>query len=286
VKKLQYLEKIEFNKVYLDCRTAMKLSTSLVAAVSVNFAVADVHTGPHPRYAAATTTTWEEAHMSMPPLSTSSAVHHTTEPLPQSTKAHKHAGNGGKHDSGTKGHHPGYKMSMSKSSKGKSHKTAAPTPHPKSSKALSHPVKKAKSIKSKASHSLPSKAAKMISSSKANKTTASGSQWVAPSKEDSMVPATKAEEILNDNTTTPEAQGTDTSVLKVLGNEKAVDVILTGGKNSHQAKIRDEDSVNLKEQEHHASLLSDTYNSSSMAVTSGVIAGGVCLLASAFYMLW
>lgn len=283
MKKLQYLEKIE-NKVYLDCRTAMKLSTSLVAAVSVNFAVADVHTGPHPRYAA-TTTTWEEAHMSMP-LSTSSAVHHAAEPLPQSTKAHKHAGGGGKHDSGPKGHHPGYKMSMSKSSKGKSHKTAAPTPHPKSSKALSHPVKKAKSIKSKASHSLPSKAAKMISSSKANKTTASGSQWVAPSTEGSMAPATKAEDILNDNTTTPEAQGTDTSVLKVLGNEKAVDVILTGGKNSHQAKIRDEDSVNLKGQEHHASLLSDTYNSSSMAVTSGAIAGGVCLLASAFYMLW
>lgn len=258
----------------------MKLSTSLVAAVSVNFAVADVHTGPHPRYAA-TTTTWEEVHMSMPPLSTSSAVHHATEPLPHSTKAHKHAGDGGKHDSGPKGHHPGYKMSMSKSSKGKSHKTAAPTPHPKSSKALSHPVEKAKS--SKASHSLPSKAAKMISSSKANKTTASGSQWVAPSTEDSMA---TAEEILHDNTTTPEAQGTDTSVLKVLGNEKAVDVILTGGKNTHQAKIRGEDSVNLKGQEHHASLLSDTYNSSSMAVTSGAIAGGVCLLASAFYMLW
>ena len=253
----------------------MKLSSSLIAAVSVNLAAANVlvHTGPHPGAhhprTAGNVEPSEEGGMSLATAAENSAE---AERNRSSSKAQKHNGNGGKHDSGVSGHHPDYNMSVAESSKGKSHKASKST------------VKKAKSSKSKA-HSLS-----VHTSSKAQKTPPAPTT-VAPHDdsydsaliEDSM--DTPSAEVLPVTNNT--AEGADISVLKVLGKEEAVNVILAGGKGTHQSKLRDEDSVNLKGQV-QASMLSDTSgtkNSGSIAVTSGVIAGGACLLASAFYFL-
>mmetsp|Transcript_20302 Transcript_20302/g.30096 ORF Transcript_20302/g.30096 Transcript_20302/m.30096 type:complete len:240 (+) Transcript_20302:65-784(+) len=238
----------------------MKLSSSLLLAVSVNVAAAAVHTGPHPG-----------AHHRSVGMSLVEEVHQ------KSSKGKKHHnGNGGKHDSGVDGHHPGY----SKSSKGKAHKSS------KSNKSS-----KAKPIKD---HSLS-----MHTSSKATKETSSSPipTTVAPinpfegfdimeipvitpgTTQSTPIPETPIPETLP---TTPE--GADTSVLKVIEKDGGTNVILTGGNGSHQSKISDENSVNLQGQE-QASMLSETKNSGSIAWKSSVIVGGVCLFAAASYII-
>jgi hypothetical protein len=271
----------------------MKLSSSLIAAVSVNIAAAAVHTGPHlgahhPR----SVDSWEGGGMSLTYTSVYSAHN--------GNGGKHHNGNGGKHDSGVDGHHPGYNMwSVVKSSKAKSHKASTKASkslimypeyslsHPIDS--LSHPIEKAKSSKSKAvkDHSIPVHVmgkATWESTGKTQKTPPPDEAWsmstvapVAPIEDpvDNPIP----EVLPADNT----AEGVDTSVMKVVGKDDAVNVILTGSKGSHQSKLEDEKSVNLKGQE-QASILSDTRNSGSITVISGAIAGGVCLLASASYV--
>ena len=243
----------------------MKLSSSLLLAVSVNLAAASVHTGPHPR------------------------THHSDNVYSwESAERKQHKGNGGKHDSGIDGHHPGYNMSVAKSSK-------ATGKAQKASKALSYPVEKVKSSKSPKAggkgHSLPvhtspkptssSKAAKEMSISHTPDTVAPESPATPPGESmttSTVTPDTPVSEVLPaDNTTTPE--GADTSVMKVVENN-----VLTSSSGSQQSKISDESSMNLEGQE-HASMLVDTRNSGSIAVTSGIIAGAVCLFASASYLI-
>lgn len=242
----------------------MKLSSSILLAVSVNFAAASVHTGPHPR------------------------THHSDNVYSwESAERKQHKGNGGKHDSGIDGHHPGYNMSVAKSSK-------ATGKAQKASKALSYPVEKVKSSKSPKAggkgHSLPvhtspkptssSKAAKEMSISHTPDAVAPESPATPPEESmttSTVTPGTPMPDVLPENTTVPE--GADTSVMKVVENN-----VLTSSSGSQQSKISDESSVNLEGQE-HASLLVDTRNSGSLAVTSGIIAGAVCLFASASYLI-
>ena len=242
----------------------MKLSSSLLLAVSVNLAAASSHTGPRPR------------------------THHSDNVYSwESAERKQHKGNGGKHDSGIDGHHPGYNMSVAKSSK-------ATGKAQKSSKALSFSVEKVKSTKSSKAggkgHSLPvhtspnptssSKAAKEMSISHTPDTVAPESP-ATPSVESmttsTVTPGTPVSEVLPAETTTPE--GADTSVMKVVENN-----VLTSSSGSQQSKISDESSMNLEGQE-QASMLVDTRNSGSIAVTSGIIAGAVCLFASASYLI-
>lgn len=236
--------------------TDMKLSSSLLLAVSVNLAAAAVHTGSHPRtHHSGNADSWESAGRK------------------------QHSGNGGKHDSGVDGHHPGYNMSVAKSYKagGKAQKA---------SKSLSYPVEEVKSSKSSKNHdknnSLPvhtsTKATKEMSLSHTPDATAVDPTTPA---EESMTTST-VDDDLPTSTTTPE--GADTSVLKVIENNGATNVILTGSNGSQQSKIRDENSVNLEGQK-QASMLQETRNSGSIAMTSGILVGAVCLIASASYLI-
>jgi hypothetical protein len=254
----------------------MKLSPSLIAAVSVNFAVAAVHTGPHfGVHQTRSVDSWEEVGMSL----AAASVYYAAEVQQNSSKAKKHHdGNGGKHDSGVGGHHPDYNMSVVKSTETKSHKTKVST---KTSKAFSHPIEtKSSKLMSVNVHSIPvhvsSKASKdhsipMHVSSEATKDESTETTIT-------VAPIEDLHEVLSANNT---AEGADTSVLKAVGQDNVVNVILTGGKgSSHQSKLGDESSVNMKGQE-QASMLSDTKNSASITVTTSAI---VCLMALAFYM--
>ena len=243
----------------------MKLSSTLIAAVSVNLAAAAVHKGPRPR----------AHHHVVEGMSIVDEVHH------KGSKGKKHhKGNGGKHDSGVDGHHPGYVMSVAKASKAKAHK---------STKTLSHPVKKESSSRSEdvEDHSLPlhsgSKAAKRtVSSEPIITSTVATSTPVAVAPEEETLPMDVP--IPEDLFTTPE--GTDTSILKVIGKEETVNVVKTTGTTSNQSKVvRDETSANLQGKEQASLLSENTKSSSSLVHSPGLVASGACLLAAAFYLV-
>lgn len=253
-------------------------------AVSVNLAAAAGHKGPHPG-----------AHHGM-----SVAVEEVQQQRSKAGKKH-HKGNGGKHDSGVDGHHPGYDMSVpssvAKSSKGKAQKASKALSHSMLKSSTSTSTSKSKSAKahskskSAKAHSLSmrtssSKAAKSMSFSPTSTTTT-----VAP-----IDPTTPAEEPADttpipDSIPIPETlpapaapEGADTAVLKVIERDGPADVVLTGGKGSQQSKIKDEKSVNLQGQE-QASMMSETKNAASVAIRAGVVAGVACLFASASYWI-